>query len=58
MKVDTINMPYNPLDDKGYQKIKVGDFVQITGKLDVDFFEKMEIMAETVTTLFKDVAKK
>jgi uncharacterized protein YdeI (BOF family) len=58
VKVDTINMPYNPLDDKGYQKIKVGDFVQITGQLDVDFFEKMEVMAETVTTLFKDIAKK
>lgn len=58
VKIDTISMPYNPLDDKGYQKIKVGDFVQITGRLDVDFFEKMEIMAETVTTLFKDIAKK
>lgn len=58
MKVDTISMPYNPLDDKGYQRIKVGDFVQITGTLDLDFFEKMEIIAETVTTLFKDVAQK
>lgn len=58
MKVDTSNMPYNPLDDMGYQKIKVGDFVQVTGKLDMDFFKKKEIIAETVTTLFKDIAKK
>lgn len=58
VKIDTISMPYNPLDDKGFQKLKVGDFVQVTGKLDVDFFEKTEIMAETVTTLFKDTTKK
>ncbi|MGB3212513.1 MAG: hypothetical protein WBB19_17565 [Desulforhopalus sp.] len=58
VKIDTINMLYNPLDDKGYQKLKIGDFVQVTGKLDVDFFEKTEIMADTVTTLFKDTKKK
>ncbi len=57
IRIDTINMSYNPLDDKGYQKLKVGDAVQVTGRLDVDFFEKTEIMAETVTTLLKDAKK-
>ncbi len=38
IKVDIINMPYNPLDDKSYQKIKVDDFVQITDSIDVIFF--------------------
>ena len=58
IKIDTSNMDYNPLDDKGYQKLKVGDYVQVIGKLDVDFFEKTEIMAESVTTLIKDITKK
>ena len=32
IKVDTIQMFYNPLDDKGLQKLKVGDLVQVNGK--------------------------
>jgi len=58
VKVDTLKMPYNPLDDEGYQKLKEGDFVQVTGNLDVDFFERTEIAADTVTTLFKDTTKR
>lgn len=57
VKVDTLEMPYNPLDQKGYQQLKKGDFVRVTGDLDVDFFERTEIMADTVTTLFKDPSK-
>ncbi len=52
MKVDTIQLGYNPLDDEGYQKIDVGDRVSVTGDLDIDWWEKREIMAETVVTLF------
>ncbi|HEY9119237.1 MAG TPA: NirD/YgiW/YdeI family stress tolerance protein [Marinobacter sp.] len=51
MKVDTTLMPYNPLDDEGYQKISEGDLVTITGNLDDDTFEKQELMAESVVTL-------
>jgi uncharacterized protein YdeI (BOF family) len=58
IQIDTIQMAYNPLDDKGYQQLEKGDFVQVTGELDVDFFEETEIMAETVTTLRKDTLKK
>jgi len=58
IKVDTMQMFYNPLDNKGLQKLKVGDLVQVTGKLDVNFFAKTEIIAEHVTTLIKDATKK
>ncbi len=58
VKIDTSNMLYNPLDNKGYQKLKAGDFVQVTGELNVDFFDKREIMADTVTTLIKDTTKR
>lgn len=58
IQINTSNLSYNPLDDKGFQKLKVGDVVLVSGKLDVVFFEKTGIMAETVTTLFKDLTKK
>ena len=58
IKVDTMQMFYNPLDDKGLQKLKVGDLVQVTGKLDINFFAKTQIVAEHVTTLIKDTTKK
>ncbi len=58
VKVDTLEMPYNPLDNEGYQRLKPGDYVQVSGELDVDFFEKAEIMANSVTTLIKDPSKK
>ena len=44
-------MAYNPLDDKGYQKIEVGDIVRATGKIDESFFEGRELMAESVVKL-------
>ena len=51
MTVDVQNMAYNPLDDKGYQKIEVGDIVRATGKIDESFFEGRELMAESVVKL-------
>lgn len=51
MTVDTIALPYNPLDDEGYQKIEVGDRVSVTGDIDIDWWEEKELMAESVTTL-------
>lgn len=58
MKIDTIELFYNPLDDEACQKIKVGDYVQVTGKLTSIDMKKADIMAETVTTLIKDKNKK
>lgn len=58
MIIDTDEMVYNPLDEKGYQQIDVGDFVEVTGSLDVDVFEKTEVKAERVITLIEDATKK
>lgn len=51
VQVDIRNLPYNPLDDKGYQQLKEGDVVQVTGELMDELFEAAEIKAETVTTV-------
>lgn len=51
LRVEVENMPYNPLDDEGYQKIRVGDYVKVTGKMDHDFFEGRELVADTVVKL-------
>jgi len=51
LTVEVEEMPYNPLDDKGYQKIEVGDRVSVSGKFDDDFLEGMELVADSVLTL-------
>ncbi|WP_020400670.1 NirD/YgiW/YdeI family stress tolerance protein [Kordiimonas gwangyangensis] len=54
IQVDTLSMAYNPLDDNGRQQVEVGDLVYVSGRLDKDFFEQNEIMANTVMTLAED----
>ena len=54
LTVDTISMIYNPLDDKGYQKISKGDYVRVSGNMDYDFWEGRELMADTMVTLVND----
>lgn len=56
-EVDTITMPYNPLDDLGFQKIKPGDRVKAFGKMDRRLFEDWELMAASVITLTQDRGK-
>lgn len=51
IQVEVDEMSYNPLDDEGYQKIKVGDRVSATGQIDDDLFEGRELVADTVITL-------
>ncbi len=51
LTVEVEEMAYNPLDDKGYQKIEVGDVVSVTGEMDSDLFEGRELVAETIVTL-------
>ena len=50
--IDTSELPYNPLDNKGYQQLKVGDSVYVTGELKKDNspFNSSLIIAGTVTT--------
>ncbi len=54
MRVDTIQMSYNPLDAVGYQRIDVGDYVSVHGRMDYDYWEKRELMADSVITLADD----
>lgn len=55
--VDTATMPYNPLDNEGYQRVKVGDRVSVVGALTPGFFSAREIEADAVLTLSKNRAK-
>ena len=54
ISVDTIGMPYNPLDELGYQEIDVGDRVTVFGDLDYALFDERELAAETIVTLQAD----
>jgi len=49
--VETDELPYDPLDDLGYQQIDVGDRVSVTGNMDYDFLEGREFVASSVVTL-------
>jgi uncharacterized protein YdeI (BOF family) len=49
--VETDNLGYNPLDDKGYQQIAKGDRVSVTGKLDYEFIDGQVFYADYVTTV-------
>lgn len=51
MTVDTALMPYDPMDNEGYQRIEVGDLISVTGDLEDDTFELSELIADTVVTL-------
>ena len=51
LTVDTGTMPYNPLDDVGYQKIEEGDYVSVSGNMDYSFWEGRELLADSVVTL-------
>ncbi|MGE0161148.1 MAG: NirD/YgiW/YdeI family stress tolerance protein [Gemmatimonadales bacterium] len=50
--VDVGEMDDNPLDDEGYRKIAVGDYVTVHGEMDDDLFEERELQATSVTTIF------
>ncbi len=51
VQVEVDEMPYNPLDDEGYQKVEVGDLVSVNGSVDNDLFEGRVFEAESVVTL-------
>lgn len=51
LTVDVDEMAYDPLDDDGYQKIRVGDRVRVNGKMDNDFFEGRALDARSVIDL-------
>ncbi|HSO21962.1 MAG TPA: hypothetical protein VLT81_03585, partial [Chondromyces sp.] len=49
--VEVDEMPYNPLDDEGYQKVDVGDRVSVTGTMDYDLFEGRELVADSLVII-------
>jgi len=51
--VEIDELPYNPLDDEGYQKIREGDVVSVTGETEPDFMQGRIVMADTVVTIRK-----
>jgi len=51
LRVEVENMPYDPLDDRGYQKIEVDDYVGVAGQMDADLFEVRELVADTIVEL-------
>jgi len=48
VSVDTLRMGYNPLDDVGMVQIEEGDFVSVSGDLDLSVFDEAEISAEAI----------
>ncbi len=53
IRVDTAKMTYDPLDDEGFQKIKVGDRLRVYGVLSDDLFDTREVDATTVVNLYE-----
>lgn len=51
IRVDTESMPYDPLDNEGFQKIDAGDRVKVSGRIDSDMFSDNEFVADAVVTL-------
>lgn len=57
VRVDTSGMADNPLDEQGFQRVKVGDQLYIWGDLDLEKGEDAELMASTIVTLDEDAGK-
>ncbi len=51
LSVDTSALPYDPLDDEGFQQIDVGDRVSVDAVIDADFIGDQDLLAESVVTL-------
>jgi hypothetical protein len=51
LTVSTESLGYDPLDDKGYQKVEVGDRVSVTGDMDAQFFGGPLLKAASIIVL-------
>ncbi len=51
IRVDTSDLPYDPLDDDGYLQIDTGDRVQVGGRLESSFFDDLQLEASSLTEL-------
>ena len=57
VSVDTWQLGYNPLDDKGYLKLEKGDRVTVYGDIDLSVFDERELSAEAIVKLQDDKGK-
>ena len=51
VRVETEALAYNPLDDKGFQRIDAGDYVSVVGDFNQEFIEGRVFEAASVLTL-------
>lgn len=51
LTVDLTALPYDPVDDFGFQKIREGDVVSVSTKLDTEFHDQQKVKADAVVTL-------
>lgn len=51
--VDTQSLSYNPMDQKGFTKLALGDRVKVSGRIEDNLFETKEVAASYVTELPK-----
>lgn len=51
LTVEVDDMAYNPLDGEGYQRVREGDVVSVTGNMGRDFFEGRVLEADSVVTI-------
>jgi uncharacterized protein YdeI (BOF family) len=51
LTVETAMLGYDPLDDEGYQKIRAGDVVRVSGTIDASLFDGRELVARSLVKL-------
>jgi hypothetical protein len=56
IQVETHLLGYNPVDDKGFQRVDKGDWVSVSGTLDYELIDGQVMTASTLTTLLDDSA--
>lgn len=56
IEVETHLLGYNPVDDKGFQRIDRGDWVSVSGTLDWQLIDARVMSAGSLTTLVDDAA--
>ncbi|MEQ8330717.1 MAG: DUF5666 domain-containing protein [Longimicrobiales bacterium] len=54
LRVGLSDLGYDPLDDRGWQKLEIGDRVSVRGTVDAGFFTDRELDAESIVTLFDE----
>ncbi len=55
--VNVSELAYNPLDDKGYMRIRQGDFVKVSGNLEDGLFEDSTLVAQSISTIVDQTAR-